>query len=61
LQPVFVVGAGLASTVWFAALGYGARWLSPIFRRPTAWQRLDLAVAATMGALAMWLAAGVWR
>jgi L-lysine exporter family protein LysE/ArgO len=61
LQPVFVAGAGLASTVWFAALGYGARWLSPVFQRPAAWQRLDLAVAATMAGLAVWLAAGVWR
>jgi L-lysine exporter family protein LysE/ArgO len=26
LQPLLLLGAGLASAVWFSALGHGARW-----------------------------------
>ncbi len=52
LRPWFVAGAGLASGTWFAALGFGARWLSPMFARPRAWQILDSSVALVMFALA---------
>ena len=60
LRPVFLAGAGLASTLWFVALGYGARLLTPLFARPAAWRVLDLGVAALMfgiawGLLAPWL------
>jgi L-lysine exporter family protein LysE/ArgO len=48
----FVGGAALASGVWFAALGFGARLLAPLFSRPRAWQVLDVLVGATMLALA---------
>ncbi len=48
----FVAGAGSASALWFAALGYGARLLAPVFRRPAAWRVLDGLVGATMLALA---------
>jgi L-lysine exporter family protein LysE/ArgO len=51
-QPSFVAGAGLASAAWFAALGYGARLLAPLFARPAAWRVLDAVVGATMLALA---------
>lgn len=56
-QAPFVAGAGLASAVWFAALGYGARLLVPLFARPIAWRVLDLAV----GAIMLVLAAGLVR
>lgn len=52
-RPGFLLGASLASTSWFLALGYGARLLAPLFRRPTAWRVLDGAVAATMAVLAV--------
>ena len=52
LRPVFLAGAGLASTLWFAALGYGARLLTPLFARPAAWRVLDLGVAALMFGIA---------
>jgi L-lysine exporter family protein LysE/ArgO len=55
-QPAFVAGAGLASALWFAALGYGARLLAPLFARPAAWRVLDAAVGATMLAIAAGLA-----
>jgi len=52
LQPWFIAGACSASLTWFAALGYGARWLGPWFARPRAWQLLDGLVALTMFVLA---------
>ncbi|QTD43957.1 LysE/ArgO family amino acid transporter [Ottowia testudinis] len=52
LRPVFLLGAATASTLWFAALGYGARLLTPLFARPAAWRVLDLAVAALMFSIA---------
>jgi L-lysine exporter family protein LysE/ArgO len=52
----FVGGAALASGAWFAALGFGARLLAPLFSRPRAWQVLDILVGATMLALAAGLA-----
>jgi len=56
VRPAFVVGACTASAVWFAALGYGARWLAPWFARPLAWRWLDTVIGATMLLLAMLLA-----
>ncbi|UIJ44272.1 LysE family transporter [Sphingomonas cannabina] len=52
LRPLFVAGAVTASFAWFAALGYGARLLAPLFARPAAWRVLDALVGATMLALA---------
>ncbi|WP_422774811.1 LysE/ArgO family amino acid transporter [Plantactinospora sp. WMMC1484] len=47
----FGAGAVLASVVWFAALGYGARLLGRAFARPAAWRLLDALIAATMLAI----------
>lgn len=52
LRPLFVAGAATASFAWFAALGYGARLLTPLFARPAAWRVLDALVGATMLVLA---------
>ncbi|WP_447725817.1 LysE/ArgO family amino acid transporter [Sphingomonas koreensis] len=52
LRPLFVAGAVTASFSWFAALGYGARLLTPLFARPAAWRVLDAVVGATMLTLA---------
>lgn len=52
LRPIFVAGASLASFAWFAALGYGARLLVPLFARPMAWRVLDAIVGITMLSLA---------
>ena len=60
-RPGFLLGASLASTAWFAALGYGARLLAPLFRKPAAWRLLDGAVAATMLVLAVLLVQQVAR
>ncbi|WP_280427396.1 LysE/ArgO family amino acid transporter [Nocardia brasiliensis] len=48
-------GAMIGSVVWFAALGYGARLLGPIFARPVAWRVLDSGIAVMMTVLAVGL------
>jgi L-lysine exporter family protein LysE/ArgO len=44
----FAAGTLVASLAWFVALGYGARLLRPLFRRPIAWRILDSAIAVIM-------------
>jgi len=55
LRGWFALGAGLASLVWFSALGFGARLLAPLFQRPMAWRVLDVIVAGVM----WWIAASL--
>ncbi|MCX8521637.1 MAG: LysE/ArgO family amino acid transporter [Rhodoferax sp.] len=55
LRPWFIAGVGAAGTLWFALVGYGARWLVPLFVRPRAWQVLDGLIGLTMGLLAFML------
>ncbi|MDB5878996.1 MAG: Arginine exporter protein ArgO [Variovorax sp.] len=55
LRGWFVAGAGAASLFWFGLLGYGARWLAPLFARPRAWQLLDLSIGGVMLVLALLL------
>lgn len=52
LRWAFAAGACAASVAWFCALGYGARLLQPVFRRPGAWRVLDTSVAVFMVGLA---------
>ncbi|MDG3041967.1 LysE/ArgO family amino acid transporter [Roseicyclus marinus] len=54
----FGAGALSASVLFFAALGYGARMLAPVFARPAAWRALDAVVGVTMLALAIKLVLG---
>jgi len=58
LRWTFGLGAVLASLVWFAALGFGARLLSRFLARPSAWRVLDALVAVMMVALGATLIAG---
>ncbi len=44
----FGAGAALGSLLWFALLGFGARLLGPVFRRPRSWQILDGLVCVVM-------------
>jgi L-lysine exporter family protein LysE/ArgO len=55
---IFGWGACLASLLWFAALGFGARFLAPWFESTGAWRMLDSLVALVMGALALMLVSG---
>lgn len=60
LRPMFLLGAGLASAVWFTALGYGARLVAPWLAKPAAWRFLDGLIALTMWALAAGLVRLWW-
>ena len=55
----YTLGAISASFLWFFALGYGARVLTPLFRKPSAWRILDALIAVVMVSiatkLALWL------
>jgi len=51
-QWVFGAGAVCASFVFFFSLGYGARLLAPLFRKPQAWRLLDAMVGVLMLTLA---------
>lgn len=48
----FALGAMLASGIWFCGLGFGARFLIPVFSQPRAWQILDGVIAIVMWVLA---------
>ena len=51
-RPWFVLGASVASVVWFFGLAYGARLLAPLFQRPVTWRILDGLIAVVMISLA---------
>ena len=55
LQFWFAAGASSASLLWFCALGFGARWLAPLFAKPRAWQVLDILIGLTMWAMSVML------
>ena len=57
-RPLFALGAMTASLLWFSLLGYGARWLSPLFTRPVAWKCIDVLTGSTMLALSASVALG---
>lgn len=48
----FGMGAVAGATVFFFALGYGARLLRGIFERPAAWRVLDVVIGVTMWTIA---------
>nr|WP_315399420.1 LysE/ArgO family amino acid transporter [uncultured Duganella sp.] len=48
----FALGAMAASIIWFCSLGFGARFLIPVFARPGAWRILDGVIAVVMWLLA---------
>ena len=57
----YVLGASIASFVFFFSLAYGAKYLSPIMQKPAAWRLLDSFIAFIMFTLAITMAqAGDW-
>lgn len=60
-RAYFAAGAMGASLVWFAGLGFGARLLAPLFRRPVAWRVLDFVIAGVMWWIAAELVLGQLR
>ena len=49
----YVLGASIASFVFFFSLAYGAKFLSPIMQGPIAWRFLDSFIAFVMFTLAI--------
>jgi L-lysine exporter family protein LysE/ArgO len=49
----FGAGAMTASVVFFSALGFGARYLAPVLRRPRAWVWLEAGIGLVMWAIAL--------
>jgi L-lysine exporter family protein LysE/ArgO len=49
----YVLGASIASFVFFFSLAYGAKLLSPIMQKPIAWRILDSFIAFVMFSLAI--------
>jgi L-lysine exporter family protein LysE/ArgO len=52
-RAVFAAGAVTASFVFFFGLGYGARFLAPLFARPGAWRILDSLIGGIMWLIAI--------
>jgi len=52
----FVLGATLASFLWFAVIGFGAKSASRFMSRPIFWKVLDSIIAAIMLSIAGFLA-----
>lgn len=52
-EAIFGIGAALGSISYFSALGYGARFLAPIFAKPKSWVILEIVIGLTMWAIAL--------
>ena len=57
-QEAFAIGAITASFAFFFSLGFGARFLAPLFARATAWRVLDALIAGVMWTIAISLVRG---
>lgn len=49
----YILGAILASVVWFFSLAYGSALLTPFFSKPKAWRILDVSVGTIMWGIAI--------
>jgi len=58
-RPYFTFGAIFASFVWFFTMGFGARYLGPLFQKPMAWKILDFIIGCVMWAIALALVFGM--
>lgn len=52
-NAAFTAGAITASMVWFSALGFGAKFLNPLFKKPITWRVLDISIGCIMWAIAL--------
>ncbi len=57
-EKAFWAGAVTSSFLFFVCLGYGARWLRPIFANPQSWRVLEGVIALTMWLIAVKLLTG---
>lgn len=56
----FIIGASSFAAIWFASIGFGARFLAPLFARPAAWRVLDVVTGLMMTAIALILVRGAF-
>jgi len=54
-RPLFGIGAILASFVWFFSIAYGAKTLTPLFKKAFAWRILDITTGCIMWIIALML------
>ena len=54
-RPLFGLGAIIASFVWFFSIAYGARVLTPLFKKTIAWRVLDILIGCIMWSIALML------
>lgn len=52
LHYLFAAGASFASFFWFFSLGYGARILTPLFKKSVTWMILETAIGLIMWVIA---------
>ena len=52
-RAYFALGAVISSFVFFFSLGYGSRFLAPLFARSSAWQLLNILVGLIMLVIAV--------
>ncbi|KJY84850.1 amino acid transporter [Vibrio galatheae] len=52
-QFQFACGAIIASLIFFFSLGYGARFLAPLFKKPKSWKILEFLVGIIMSSIAL--------
>lgn len=52
-KMAFTFGTALASVVFFFSLGYGAKFLRPIFEKPKAWHILEFIIGIMMWLIAI--------
>lgn len=48
MKIYFLLGAYSASATWFFSLGFGARVLIPLFKKPLTWKILDIMIGLLM-------------
>ncbi|NVJ53599.1 MAG: amino acid transporter [Campylobacteraceae bacterium] len=48
LKLFFLFGSLCASSLWFITLGFSARFLIPLFRKPITWKILDISIGLVM-------------
>jgi L-lysine exporter family protein LysE/ArgO len=52
-RPFFAFGASLVSFIWFFTIGYGAKSLIPLFKKPAAWKIFDCTAGVMMICIAV--------
>lgn len=58
-RSYFALGAIVSSFVWFFSMGFGARYLGPLFQKPVAWKILDFIIGCVMWLIALTLVFGM--